>query len=69
MSTLKTLEQYNKEKAEQYNEHAVVLTNGIECPKCKSPLYDTTNIIIYLTYPPQKDIHCKKCNWSGLRVV
>jgi hypothetical protein len=43
--------------------------NGLECPKCRSELYDK-NDVIYPTDPPQVAVMCLKaqCNFTNSRV-
>jgi hypothetical protein len=41
--------------------------NGIACPNCGEELMDTNPMVTLTSYPPQKDIHCNKCNYHGLR--
>ena len=42
--------------------------NGIECPQCKSELYDSNPNIVLTSLPPQKNVHCS-CGYSGFRFV
>ena len=42
--------------------------NGIECPKCGSELWDT-DMVILTSYPPQKNVDCHSCGWTGYRLA
>lgn len=41
--------------------------NGVSCPACGEELYDDAKLLVLQTTPPQKPVHCPKCNWKGLR--
>lgn len=41
--------------------------NGIECPKCKEELMDSNPMMTLTSHPPQKNVHCLKCDYSGYR--
>lgn len=43
--------------------------NGIACPKCKSELQDTNPGMILASSPPQKDVRCPACGFTGLRLA
>ena len=45
------------------------IPNGIECPKCKSELLDSEPMLTLTTHPPQKRIHCTKCDYVGYRLT
>ena len=42
--------------------------NGIACPMCKGELVDTNPGVILTSNPPQKNVHCPVCAWSGHRL-
>lgn len=47
-------------------------SNGIECPRCKAELFDTSSstMMTYpqmIPYPPQKSIGCISCGYEGYR--
>ena len=65
--TLKTLEEFNHEMLKEYYPAEDKNKNGIACPKCGEELYDTDGVVLLL-YPPQKKIHCAKCDYEGRRV-
>lgn len=43
--------------------------NGIECPLCKAELMDTHPNVILASDPPQKQVHCPACGWTGHRLA
>jgi len=43
--------------------------NGIKCPKCGEELMDTYPNMILTSDPPQKNVHCPKCDHKGYRFV
>jgi len=43
--------------------------NGIKCPKCGEELMDTYPNIILTSDPPQKNVHCPKCDHKGYRFI
>jgi len=66
---LKSLEESNAESlrlAFQMNDNSPQ-PNGIECPKCKEELMDSNPMMTLTSYPPQKNVHCPKCEYSGYR--
>ena len=63
---LKTLVEHNEERMKVYQDAAV--PNGIECPRCKSEMFDTDGRNVG-SGPPQTRIHCKKCGYQGTRVI
>lgn len=36
----------------------------VECPKCGSPLWRRTDIVL-ASYPPQHKYECDACGWKG----
>ncbi|HEC72077.1 MAG: hypothetical protein ACTSW7_00850 [Candidatus Thorarchaeota archaeon] len=42
--------------------------NGIACPKCGKEMMDSNPSISLSSNPPQKNIHCPKCNYKDFRV-
>ena len=70
---MKTLEQFNKERRKQ-QQQAYVKTNtpqpnGIQCPKCGAELFDSNPSLMLASNPPQKNVHCDECDYTGLRVA
>ena len=41
--------------------------NGIACPKCGEELMDSNPMMTLTSHPPQKNVHCPKCEYSGYR--
>ena len=67
---MQTLEEYNNKRRDQHLEIGGKLPkNGISCPKCGVELFDTNPWEILASYPPQKNIHCKECEYVGYRVA
>ena len=63
---LKTLEEHNK-GIQDYSIPKVEY-NGIACPKCGEELYDSRNVIL-TSYPPQRNVACSKCDYTGYRLA
>jgi len=66
---LKSLAESNAESlrsAFQMNDNSPQ-PNGIECPKCKEELMDSNPMMTLTSNPPQKNVHCPKCEYSGYR--
>lgn len=70
MKKLKTLEEHNKLRFENYNQsiYGTPRKNGIECPECGEELLDSSPNLVLTSYPPKLDIHCEKCNYRGTRI-
>jgi len=64
---LKSLEDYNKERCRKNRNEPRL--NGIECPNCKSELYDSNPMIVLTSCPPKKAIHCSECGYKGNRIA
>lgn len=64
--TLIPLDEFNNLRASSGSDEPV--KNGIECPDCKSELYDSNPNMTLLSNPPKKDVHCK-CGFKGYRLV
>jgi len=67
---MQSLEDFNRERAKVYdsgNEHH--RWNGIACPKCDRECFDSTPNITLTSYPPQKNISCSKCDYTGYRIA
>ena len=66
---LKTLAENNGEAFSR--NHAMSINepelNGIACPKCGEELYDSNPNTILTSNPPQKNVHCSKCDHIGYR--
>lgn len=68
-SSLKTLEEHNKEKEWQFEvcQSDAPFPNGIACPKCGHETMDSDKEILS-SLPPQKKIHCPRCDFQGFRL-
>ena len=69
---MESLERYNSRVFKEYAWKEKALRrrteprpNGIECPKCKSELYDSFPVVIVASIPSQKQVICLKCNFKG----
>lgn len=69
---LKTLAQHNAEMNARNTEETKARKdgkpNGIACPLCKEELRDTFPGLILASIPPQMDVHCPACGWTGHRI-
>jgi len=66
-----SLDEHNKRLQAQHEQTRKSMEphgNGIECPKCKSELWDSNPSITLSSNPPQKNTHCPKCDYRGYRV-
>jgi len=69
MKKLKSLEESNSQNREFFyklNDNSPV-PNGIACPKCGEELFDSTPNIVLTSYPPQHNVNCPKCGYTGYR--
>lgn len=69
---MKTLAEHNQNRQEAFKirEHMNdPRPNGIECPECKSELWDRSPMITLTSNPPQKDIYCPQCHYVGYRLA
>jgi len=67
---VKTLSEYNKERVEFYRKNVgSACSNNIACPKCEYELCDSSPNITLAGHPPQKNIHCVQCGFTGLRIA
>lgn len=58
--TLKTIEEYNKEKLDCHN---MKNNTGIACPDCGFELQFTEMNVMLLTNPPQRTVNCSHCGY------
>lgn len=69
---MKTLKEHNEQRSrillheEGSNNPAL---NGISCPQCSSELYDSAPWMMLASNPPQKNIHCGECGFTGYRIA
>ena len=70
MKKLISLEEHNKACLAFYPKmRGRSKPNGIACPQCGEELFDTAPMITIKTvYPPQLQIHCRKCGYSNTRI-
>lgn len=61
---LKTIEEHNQFKRDQYFQKNQPQKTGIECPQCHNELLYADNMIL-TSYPPQRRVFCDKCNYSN----
>lgn len=60
---MKTIKEHNDEVQKYYGTKKH-LTN-IECPNCSSELQYARPGVLMLSYPPQQDVVCFTCNYTG----
>lgn len=68
MSKLKTLAEHNAEIQDIYAAYGKPRLNGIACPLCGEELEDSDNYTM-TSSPPQKNVKCSKCVWTGYRLT
>jgi DNA-directed RNA polymerase subunit RPC12/RpoP len=64
MKNLISLKEHNSRNLFEYNN--VKKGNGVECPNCGEELVDSDNYIL-TSNPPQRNVHCPKCNFKSYR--
>ena len=72
MKKLKTLDQYNGERLKVFSAINALNSphpNGIACPKCGSELWDSNPMQTLTSNPPQKNVHCSNCEYTGYRLA
>lgn len=66
---LKSLKEFNTEALNKLlMQSEYPHPNGIACPQCGAELNDLDNRIC-MSLPPQRNVGCLKCNWSGFRIA
>lgn len=65
---LVSLEDHNSNAKYFYCQLGKPVKNGIACPKCGAELYDSNPFIILTSFPPQLEVHCEKCDYTGYRI-
>lgn len=68
---MKTLNEHNSERRSSHmsmnsNEPR---PNGIACPECGKELLDSNPYSTLASWPPQKDVKCSECDYTGYRVA
>ena len=69
---MKTLVEHDAERHEwyfQFQKLSQPRPNGIECPKCKTELWDSNPDFTLTSNPPRKTIHCPACGYGGSRIA
>ena len=70
---METLDEYNKRQRAAHAEMESAKTrqqmNGIACPKCGAEMHDSDPFSVLASYPPQKDVACGACGYTGCRVA
>ncbi|KKK89154.1 hypothetical protein LCGC14_2735970 [marine sediment metagenome] len=66
---LKTLEDHDAETYELHKRINEPHANGIKCPECEGELWDSSPHIMLTSNPPQKNIHCPECGYTGFRLA
>lgn len=66
---LKSLNDFNNERLAVHDAENTVplIKNGIACPSCGKELVDSNPNQMLLTDPPQKQIECGSCEYTGHR--
>jgi hypothetical protein len=68
---LKNLEEHNTQASSSQcammNNSPVL--NGIACPECGEEMLDSNPMKTLTSMPPQKNVHCSKCNYVGYRIA
>lgn len=52
---------------EPYNFYGKPRPNGIACDKCGHELMDSCPNVMLASNPPQLNVHCPKCGFTGYR--
>jgi hypothetical protein len=65
-TTMKTLEEHNREAIARFPQQVYEARNGIKCPKCSEELFDDLTRVL-TSNPPQTPVFCKKCGYTGSR--
>ena len=63
------LSEHNKSRDQSYRDRTGPRPNGIECDKCGGELVDSNPNVMLASCPPQMDVHCPACGFSGYRTV
>ena len=66
---MKTLSEHNTQQMKRHDAMRKMhkqQPNGIACPNCKAELWDSNPLMILTSNPPQKNVHCPKCNYDGI---
>ena len=66
---MKTLDQHNKDRSEQYAGTNKPRKNGIACSDCGVELLDSNPMSCLASHPPKMEVHCPDCGYHGYRVA
>lgn len=70
MKNMKTLEQYNEEKVNQFIENEKnKYRTWVLCDKCNTELLKTNTGIVLTSYPGKIEVHCPSCGYKGYMYV
>ena len=58
-----------KKEIEDYKKKNVPTSSAYKCPKCGEELMDSYPNMILTSDPPQKNVHCPKCDHKGYRFI
>lgn len=67
---MKTLSDHNTlARGEMYfpNYYGTPRPNGLACDKCGHELIDSSPNVMLASNPPQLNVHCPKCGFTGYR--
>jgi DNA-directed RNA polymerase subunit RPC12/RpoP len=72
MTTMKTIKEHNKIAFDSI-ERLKQLANktGVKCPRCveEVELLNSSPGVVLLSYPPQINVHCPVCSYTGYLVI
>jgi len=62
---LKSFKEHEKEMADAYYKatHGPWPT-GVQCPACDGELFYSDQMVL-MSFPPQRNVHCDKCDYHG----
>ena len=67
MKKLESLEDRNKRMRESYSR--TDSGTGVECPNCKKELRLMNSNTLLLSMPPQQEVFCISCGYTGNMIV
>lgn len=62
---LKKIDDHNKERYDSWCRILDRIGTGVECPSCGEELIETHPGVILTSNPPQKLVHCPKCEYKN----
>lgn len=73
MKPLKTLDEHNAARRLAHDDWWQHMNeprkNGIACPQCGGEMVDTNPSITLTSNPPQKNVSCPACSYTGYRIA